>query len=149
MRFDTAFPEVVRACAGMPRPDQDGTWITPEMIDAYVALHELGFAHSAEAWWQGELAGGVYGVCLGGAFFGESMFHRRRDASKVALVTLVRQLEAWDFDLLDCQVHTDHLERFGAKPWKRARFQETLAATLARPTRRGRWDQPRLREIHQ
>jgi len=139
VRLDTAFEAVVRACAESPRPDQEGTWITPAMIDAYVALHELGFAHSAEAWREGELVGGMYGVALGGAFFGESMFHRRRDASKIALVCLVWQLAAWGFELLDCQVHTNHLERFGAQPWPRARFQAALAQALEKPTRRGRW----------
>ena len=109
------------------------------MIEAYVALHELGFAHSCEVWRNDALVGGLYGVSLGGAFFGESMFHHARDASKVALVELVRQLEAWGFDWLDCQVETSHLASFGARPWPRERFLASLQATLAKPTRRGVW----------
>ena len=137
--LDTAFDEVIRGCAETPRKEDAGTWITAEMIDAYRRLHDLGFAHSAEAWQAGELVAGLYGVSLGGCFFGESMFTHRSDASKVAFVKLTRQLEAWDFDLIDCQVHTDHLARFGAGPWSRRRFLKALDASLARPTRRGRW----------
>ncbi len=137
--FDTAFGRVIRACARVPRSDADGTWITPAMLAAYEELFALGFAHSAEAWQQGELVGGVYGVSLGGAFFGESMFTLRPDASKVALVTLVRQLGAWGFDFVDCQVRTPHLERFGARAWPRPVFLERLAAALQRETRRGCW----------
>ena len=137
--LDTAFEDVIRACAEGPRKNDPGTWITNDMIDAYCRLFELGFAHSAESWQDGELAGGLYGVSLGGCFFGESMFARRTDASKVAFVTLVRQLAAWDFDFIDCQVYTEHLARLGATPWSRHRFLEQLDASLARPTRRGRW----------
>jgi len=137
--LDRAFPQVIRACAAARRAGQKGTWINPDMVEAYERLHELGFAHSCEAWWDGELVGGVYGVSIGRGFFGESMFHRRTDASKVALVTLVRQLAAWDFDLVDCQLHTEHLERFGAREWPRTRFQAALARTIEAPTRRGPW----------
>jgi leucyl/phenylalanyl-tRNA--protein transferase len=139
VRFDTAFGDVVRACARAPRPGQDGTWITEAMQRAYTELHTRGYAHSAEAWEEGRLVGGLYGVSLGGAFFGESMFATRPDASKVAFATLVAQLVRWQFDLIDCQVHTEHLERFGAEPWPRARFLEALARTLERPTRCGVW----------
>jgi leucyl/phenylalanyl-tRNA--protein transferase len=139
VRLDTRFEEVVRRCAEVPRRGEVGTWITPELAAAYRRLHELGFAHSAEAWEGGQLVGGLYGVSLGGAFFGESMFARRPDASKVAFVTLVRQLAAWGFDLIDCQVHTEHLARFGAVEWPRARFLAALAASLARPSRCGPW----------
>jgi leucyl/phenylalanyl-tRNA--protein transferase len=139
VRLDTAFADVVRSCAEVPRPGQPGTWITPEMHDAYVALHERGYAHSAEAWRGGRLAGGLYGVSLGGAFFGESMFAKEADASKVAFATLVRQLARWSFDLVDCQVHTDHLARFGAVPWPRSRFLDALASSLGRETRCGAW----------
>jgi leucyl/phenylalanyl-tRNA--protein transferase len=139
VRADTAFYEVIGACAEIERPDQDGTWITPDMREAYERLHDLGFAHSVETWCEGELAGGVYGISLGGAFFGESMFTLRPDASKVALVTLLQQLRRWSFDFLDCQVHTEHVERLGAVPWPRPRFLQALAATLQRPTRRGAW----------
>jgi leucyl/phenylalanyl-tRNA--protein transferase len=139
VRLDTAFDEVVSACAEVERPGQAGTWITDAMRCAYAALHREGFAHSAEAWEQGQLVGGLYGVSLGSAFFGESMFTLRPDASKVAFVTLVAQLARWDFDLIDCQVHTEHLERFGATPWPRERFLEALERSLARGTRRGPW----------
>jgi leucyl/phenylalanyl-tRNA--protein transferase len=136
--LDTAFARVIAGCAA-PRADAQGTWITPAMQEAYQELFELGFAHSAEAWQAGELVGGVYGVSLGGAFFGESMFTLRPDASKVALVTLVRQLAAWGFDFLDCQVHTPHLERLGARPWPRDAFLRALRKSLRRETLRGRW----------
>jgi leucyl/phenylalanyl-tRNA---protein transferase len=139
IRLDTAFDAVVRACARTPRPGQDGTWITDDMIEAYRELHRRGFAHSAEAWHDGELAGGLYGVSLGGAFFGESMFAHRPDASKVAFVALVEQLHAWDIRLIDCQVHTEHLERFGAEEWPRDRFLAALSAALEAPTRPGPW----------
>ncbi len=139
LRLDTAFEAVVRGCAAAERPGQRGTWITAEMIRAYVALHERGFAHSAEAWSGGELVGGLYGVSLGSGFFGESMFALRPDASKVAFVALVSQLVRWSFDLVDCQVHTGHLARFGAVEWRRARFLATLRQTLDKQTRRGAW----------
>lgn len=140
VRLDTAFEEVMRSCAAVPRPEQDGTWINDDMLAAYCELHALGVAHSAEAYAaDGELVGGVYGVSLGAAFFGESMFATRSDASKVAFVTLMQQLEAWGFDFLDCQVHTDHLERLGARPWSRDHFLERLDASLKAPTRRGAW----------
>jgi leucyl/phenylalanyl-tRNA--protein transferase len=139
VRLDSAFAEVIRGCADAPRPGQDGTWITHEMIEAYERLHQLGFAHSAEAWRQGELLGGVYGVSLGGCFFGESMFTRAPDASKTALVVLVRQLAAWRFRLFDCQTHTPHVERLGARAWPRTRFLAAVAEAIALPTRRGSW----------
>ena len=137
--LDTAFGEVIRACAKVPRPGQDGTWITRDMIRAYDRLHELGYAHSVEAWRGDELVGGLYGVSLGRAFFGESMFARADDASKIAFVALVEQLERWDIELIDCQVHTEHLERFGAVEWPRERFLAALAAALEHPTRGGPW----------
>ncbi len=137
--LDRDFPAVIRACAEADRGDGLGTWINPEMIDAYCALHELGFAHSCETWHEGRLVGGIYGVSLGGGFFAESMFHLRRDASKTALVTLVRQLERWGFELFDCQLHTDHLGRFGAKEIPRRSFQDMLEISGRAPTRRGRW----------
>jgi leucyl/phenylalanyl-tRNA--protein transferase len=140
LTFDRAFEEVIEACANAPRLDQDGTWITREMIDAYVRLHDLGFAHSAEAWSDGQLVGGLYGVSLGSAFFGESMFTRVSDASKIAFVDLVQHLEGWGFTLVDCQVHTEHLERFGASEWPREVFLQALHAALSAETRRGQWD---------
>jgi len=137
--LDRAFGEVVEACASVRRPGQRGTWITPAMKKAYAELHGLGLAHSVESWTDEHLVGGLYGVSLGGAFFGESMFATASDASKVAFVTLVRQLERWDITLVDCQVHTDHLARFGAREWPRARYLEALGDALRRPTRKGAW----------
>ncbi len=137
--FDAAFGRVVDACAAAARPGQRGTWITGEMQRAYKRLHRLGYAHSAEAWIGSRLAGGLYGVSLGGAFFGESMFALEADASKAAFVTLVRQMEGWGIALVDCQVSTEHLERFGAREWPRERFLTALEEALVRPTRRGRW----------
>jgi leucyl/phenylalanyl-tRNA--protein transferase len=139
IRLDVAFERVVRRCAEIPRRGEAGTWITADMAEAYVRLHELGFAHSAEAWQDGKLVGGLYGVSLGAAFFGESMFADRPDASKAAFAVLVGQLAAWRFDLIDCQVHTDHLARFGAREWSRKRFLTALRRSLEAPTRRGAW----------
>ena len=109
------------------------------MLEAYCELHALGHAHSAEAYQDGELVGGLYGVSQGGVFFGESMFARAPNASKIAFVTLARQLLCWGIDLIDCQTYTDHLARFGATLWPRARFLETLAEAMRQPTRVGRW----------
>jgi leucyl/phenylalanyl-tRNA--protein transferase len=144
LRMDTAFSKVIHACSGASRPDQDGTWITGEMIEAYIVLHELGFAHSVEAWDLnvdgGErLAGGLYGVSIGRAFFGESMFAHEADASKIAFAAFVRQLEIWNFDFIDCQVETEHLMRFGAKEWPRTEFLKALNSAISADTRRGRW----------
>jgi leucyl/phenylalanyl-tRNA--protein transferase len=139
IRSDTAFAEVIERCAVAERHGQDSTWITRDMLDAYCQLHALGFAHSVEAFVGQELVGGLYGVALGGAFFGESMFAAAPDASKIAFVRLVRALDGWGFSLIDCQVYTEHLARFGAEMWPRQRFLTALAEALARPTRRGRW----------
>lgn len=129
-RIDTAFRAVVGACAGTARPGQGGTWITPEMIDAYCELHRLGYAHSVESWRDGELAGGLYGIALGRVFFGESMFARVTDASKVALVALVAHLQRLDVPLVDCQQETAHLASFGARPVPRAQFARALAQLI-------------------
>jgi leucyl/phenylalanyl-tRNA--protein transferase len=137
LTLDAAFGRVIRAC-GELRTEQ-GTWITPEMVEAYVRLHEEGWAHSCEAWQGGELVGGVYGVSLGAAFFAESMFHTATDASKAALTGLVWQLADWGFTLVDCQLPTAHLASLGARPRPRARFLAALAEALREPTRRGRW----------
>lgn len=136
--FDTSFPEVIRACAD-PRGDYDGTWLTPEMIEAYIALHKLGLAHSVEAWQDGVLAGGLYGVSLGSAFFGESMFYRVPDASKAAFAHLVQTLREQDFTLIDCQQVTHNLLRFGARPVSRKEFMGLLAGALEAPLHRGSW----------
>jgi len=137
--LDEAFEEVIERCSAVPRPGQDGTWITNEMIDGYIELHRLGFAHSAEAWSGGELVGGLYGVSLGSIFFGESMFADRSDASKVAFVALVEQLLRWNFSLIDSQVYTEHLERFGTTDIPRARYLKLLREALDSETRRGPW----------
>jgi leucyl/phenylalanyl-tRNA---protein transferase len=139
LTLDTAFPEVMVACATVPRPGQDGTWITPGMVESYSELHRRGIAHSVEAWSGDTLAGGLYGLSLGAAFFGESMFAKETDASKVAFVALVRQLGRWGIPLVDCQVHTEHLARLGAREWPRRDFLAALHAALDRPTRLGPW----------
>jgi leucyl/phenylalanyl-tRNA---protein transferase len=138
MRADTSFQAVMRACAE-PRPEQEGTWITDEMIAAYGALHDQGIAHSVETWIDGELAGGLYGVALGRMFYGESMFTRAADASKIALVHLVRQLERWNFGMLDCQVHTGHLATLGARAIPRTEFMRKLVELVNYPDASGRW----------
>ena len=129
------FAEVVRACADADRGDDGGTWIDGEIFESYCALHEAGYAHSVEAWHDGRLAGGLYGVALGGAFFGESMFHRETDASKVALVGLVERLRERGFSLLDTQWTTPHLEQFGAVEIPRSRYLRMLAAAIRRDCR--------------
>jgi leucyl/phenylalanyl-tRNA---protein transferase len=139
LTMDTAFIAVLRGCAEVPRPGQTGTWLIPEMVDAYAKLHELGFAHSIEAWQGDELVGGLYGVSLGAAFFGESMFARASDASKIAFAATITQLDAWHIGLIDCQVHTEHLERFGAYEVSRSEYLELLHRALDEPTRRGKW----------
>ncbi len=131
--FDKAFAEVIQGCAG-PRSYADGTWITTPMQDAYVRLHEMGVAHSVEVWQQGQLVGGLYGLAMGELFFGESMFSRATDASKVGFVTLVERLREWGFALIDCQMPTRHLESFGARSIPRAAFAEALAVHLDRPS---------------
>lgn len=140
--FDRNFREVMRNCGEVKRPGQKGTWITDEMLDAYCRLYELGYAHSAEAYADDKLVGGLYGVCLGGIFFGESMFAKAPDASKIAFVTLCRGLQTLGIDLVDCQVRTDHLERFGAVSWPRHKYLTELRARLEKPTPRGRWSVP-------
>lgn len=144
--MDRAFRAVITACAesrsriGGPNPETEhGTWITPEMIGAYTQLHALGHAHSVECWAEDRLVGGLYGVALGTAFFGESMFSRTSDASKVALVQLVAQLRRWDFAFIDCQLPSEHLISLGAESVPRARFLQLLERALAQPGRSGRW----------
>ena len=137
---DTAFDSVIRRCAEKGRPGQRGTWITPEMIDAYCALHRLGFAHSFEAWEGETLVGGLYGVSLGAVFFGESMFADAPDASKVAFARGVAWLASRGVGLVDCQVRTDHLVSLGARELPRREFLARVEAALKAPTLRGRWE---------
>jgi leucyl/phenylalanyl-tRNA--protein transferase len=126
IRIDTAFREVMLACASTPRPEQDGTWIVPEILEGYCALHARGFAHSIETWIEGKLAGGLYGVAIGRMFYGESMFHRVTDASKLAFVHLVRHLKNHGYGMIDCQMHTAHLASFGAREIPRNEFARRL-----------------------
>jgi leucyl/phenylalanyl-tRNA---protein transferase len=140
VRYDTAFAEVIRACKEAPRPGQDGTWITDEMEEAYLKLHELGLAHSVESHFEGRLAGGLYGVSLGRMFFGESMFSWRSNASKVALVELARRLCAQGSRFIDAQVANPLTVSLGAEDWPRRRYLDELAVELAAaPTQRGSW----------
>jgi leucyl/phenylalanyl-tRNA--protein transferase len=140
MTFDTCFRDVMQHCAG-PRPQypEGGTWITVEMLEAYSKLHEQGYAHSVETWKEGQLVGGLYGVALGGAFFAESMFTHVPDASKVALVSLVRQLQTWGFSLMDCQQSSPHVLAFGAEEIPRRDFLNRLTEAIALPDRHGHW----------
>jgi leucyl/phenylalanyl-tRNA--protein transferase len=138
VRTDTCFTQVMRACAE-PRVDQAGTWITDEMRHAYAAFHQAGYAHSVETWIDGKLAGGLYGVSIGRIFFGESMFTRTTDASKIALAHLARQLERWHFGLIDCQMETAHLASLGARAISRSDFIRALSELVNYPTRTGMW----------
>lgn len=137
--LDTDFEGVMRHCSTAERPDQDGTWITEDMIQAYTALHRVGHAHSVEAWQDDELVGGLYGVSFGAFFAGESMFARAADASKIAYVHLVRQLERWGVQLIDCQVHTEHLARFGAREIPRVEYLKLLRQATLLPGKTGPW----------
>jgi leucyl/phenylalanyl-tRNA---protein transferase len=135
---DTAFEEVIRGCAE-PRRGHDGTWITEEMISAYVRLHRAGHAHSVETWIGGRLAGGLYGIALGRMYYGESMFTRVPDASKIALIHLVRHLERSTFGMIDCQMATAHLARFGAREIPRARFTRKVRELVNYPRTARTW----------
>jgi leucyl/phenylalanyl-tRNA--protein transferase len=136
--FDHAFRQVIVACQ-KPRPGQDATWITPEMQEAYIALHDLGYAHSVEVWQDESLVGGLYGVSIGRTFFGESMFSTRANASKAALITLVSGRADLHFNLIDCQVETPHLGSLGARPIPRLEFGALLKESLRHETFRGNW----------
>lgn len=139
VRCDSAFAQVMRACAE-PRRDGAGTWIGADIIDAYCELHRLGYAHSVETWIDGELAGGFYGVCIGRMFFGESMFSRSSDASKIALVHACRQLQAHGFPLIDCQMQTAHLQSMGAQTLDRSLFCREVAELVRAPSIIKTWD---------
>lgn len=138
VRVDTAFAEVMRACAA-PRERAGGTWISPAMVAAYTRLHQAGYAHSVETWHDNALVGGLYGVAIGRMFYGESMFSRQPDASKVALVRLARQLQRWDFGLIDCQMETAHLASLGARTVPRAAFTARLIELVNLSHRPGPW----------
>ncbi len=139
IRFDHNFRGVIEICADIKRRNQDGTWITDEMINAYCNLHEAGFAHSVESYLDGELVGGLYGVSLGKAFFGESMFTLKPDASKVALAVLSVKLIKWNFEFIDCQITTNHLKRMGAFEITRDGFLQQLHKALQKETHPGCW----------
>jgi len=139
VRADTSFRDVIQACSIAPREGQSGTWIVPEMVDAYCRLHALGHAHSVETWMDDKLVGGLYGVAIGKMFYGESMFHRTTDASKIAFVHLVRWLEKHGYGMIDCQMHTSHLERFGAREIARSEFSTRLAELVNLPNTLSPW----------
>lgn len=136
--MDRAFDEVIHYCADL-RQDGQGTWITDDMQQAYRALHQLGYAHSVEVWLEHRLVGGLYGIALGRMFFGESMFSLADNASKIAFVALCRQLEQWDFDLIDCQLPTGHLSSLGARPMSRSEFLLQLRQNTRHPDPTGHW----------
>lgn len=130
VRYDTAFTQVMQECGKIPREGQDGSWIIPEIIEAYSVLHDMGYAHSVEAWQDGELVGGLYGVCIGKVFFGESMFAKVSDASKVAFAHLVERLKKDGFNMIDCQVRSEHLTSLGAREISRKNFIEYLKVDI-------------------
>ncbi len=137
--MDRAFGEVIRSCAAIHREKDGETWIGGDMIDAYMRLHEYGYAHSVESWLDGKLVGGLYGVALGGVFFGESMFSTESNASKVAFVKLVERLVDLDFEMIDCQVMTEYLMSFGAREVSRSSFSRLLDASVTKTTMRDKW----------
>jgi len=142
IRLDSDFRQVIDACASVARCGQDGTWITDEMLDAYVSLHEAGYAHSVETWIDGKLAGGLYGVAIGGVFFGESMFSHSSNASKIAFAHLGKLLTFYNYGLIDCQIATDHLQSFGATGIARTDFIKLLEQYCPLPGSRGHWRLP-------
>ncbi len=138
---DNDFRAVITACQQQPRHGQSGTWITSEMVEAYCQLHQIGFAHSVEVWdINNQLVGGLYGLSLGKCYFGESMFARQSNASKAGFITLVHNLQKWGIELIDCQIHTNHLESLGAMDISRPYYLELLEELLAADTLRGKWD---------
>ena len=137
--FDYMFEEVIRHCGSVPRGDQNGTWLTTEMQQAYIELHEMGFAHSVEVYFEGELVGGLYGIAMGKAFFGESMFSLKANASKVAFKALSDVLGLRGYDFIDCQVINEHLVRLGATAISRDSFLDALEDSLTKPSDLGSW----------
>lgn len=138
LSIDTVFEQVIRACA-TSSGRVNNTWINNEMIDVYTQLHEMGYAHSFELWQEDRLVGGLYGLSLGRAFFGESMFHKVTDASKITFYYLCQTMKSWDFDFIDCQLPTEHLQRLGAKIISRREFIRLLNQALEHPTKRALW----------
>ena len=141
IRVDYDFEAVMKACASTFRPDQDGTWITEDMLEAYVDLHRMGLAHSVECWQDGKLVGGLYGISLGKIFFGESMFHHVTDASKVAFFYLSHFCKEIGFTFIDCQMHTDHLQSLGAQTMPREEYLNIIAANNNEETLKGSWQE--------
>ncbi|MCX6249079.1 MAG: leucyl/phenylalanyl-tRNA--protein transferase [Bacteroidetes bacterium] len=139
VRWDTDFEQVIHACAETERRNETGTWISKEMKDAYIELHRLGFAHSVEIYVEGKLAGGLYGVSLGRAFFGESMFHMVTDASKIALYFLIQKMKEFEFLFIDSQVETEHLVSLGAELIPRKKYLKLLNEAIKYPTIKGKW----------
>jgi leucyl/phenylalanyl-tRNA--protein transferase len=137
--LDHDFGTVIRNCKKTPRKEQDGTWITSDMVKAYEALHKLGYAHSVEVWQDGKIVGGLYGISLGGTFFGESMFSLVSNASKVAFISLLDHLDALSFDIIDCQVPNPHLKSLGARTIPREQFTKVLHRSVKKDTLRGDW----------
>ena len=140
VRFDTCFADVVRHCSATKRKGQRGTWITKEMVEAYLCLHELGFAHSTEVFMDGDLVGGLYGVVVGRTYSGESMFHLRPEASKIALWHLVQRLKEWKFPLIDCQVTNPHLLSLGAEEMPRKEFLAHMVKNREKKGHVGKWE---------
>ncbi|MEZ5082444.1 MAG: leucyl/phenylalanyl-tRNA--protein transferase [Bacteroidales bacterium] len=139
IKFDEDFESIIKECAQTQRPGQPGTWITSDMIKAYAELHNQGYAHSVEVYMDHKLVGGLYGVSIGAAFFGESMFYKVRDASKIALWHLVEKIKEWDFKFIDAQMDTDHIKRLGAENIPRESFLNLLNEALKFPTVNGKW----------
>jgi leucyl/phenylalanyl-tRNA---protein transferase len=142
--FDRAFEAVIEGCAA-PRPNAAGTWISPEMQNAYITMHQQGIAHSVESWYDNKLVGGLYGIAIGRVFFGESMFSRRSNASKAAFAVFVQALKEWNYALIDCQIHTDHLAAFGAEEMPRSDFLSLLDRYCERPVSPQAWENAPIR----
>ncbi|MCD4772115.1 MAG: leucyl/phenylalanyl-tRNA--protein transferase [Bacteroidales bacterium] len=140
VKFDTNFAAVIENCANISRNSQNGTWITQEMKEAYINLHQHGYCHSVETYFEDKLVGGLYGVSFGKAFFGESMFYLKTDASKVALYYLVEKLKNWNFDFIDVQQETNHLKSLGAEIIDRKMFLSLLKISNQSPTKKGKWN---------
>ncbi|MBN2893580.1 MAG: leucyl/phenylalanyl-tRNA--protein transferase [Bacteroidales bacterium] len=145
LKIDSAFEKVIGYCSNVPREGQDGTWINSSMIDNYIKLHNKGFTHSFETWENDILVGGLYGISLGKAFFGESMFSLKTNASKFAFISMCRILEKNEFNLIDCQVHTNHIESMGCKMISRKEFLKLVTENNKKETLKGNWNELLLR----